>query len=144
MIKHCILILASITSLNCFGQQEDKNEEFFRDTLYDNVYVIRKLSALNIKYLSTILICFGENDCKGFLPEIDTLPFDPSAIDIRAEILKSNSGFFTIHYKYRSSKEFITDTFEILCLNNSQSMALPQNKISDKMFSDTFIYDSII
>ena len=142
MIKHCILILASITSLNCFGQQDDKNELFLNDTI--NGDVITKLSELTSECLFTIKICFGEHDCKGFLPEIDTLPFDPSTIDIRAEILKSNNGFFTIHYKYRESKEFITDTFEILCLDNFSSMALPHHIISAEMLNDPYLIGSFM
>jgi hypothetical protein len=137
-----LVILAMITSCNCFCQAEKKNEVLLEDTVYD--YVVTKLNSLDVECLSSIKICHNEYDCKGFITEIDTLVFDESKINVRAEIMKSDSGLFTIRYKYRASIGFITDTVEILCLNNFSSMSFPQQTISLDMFNNRYLIGSFM
>lgn len=122
-----IIIIALSFSLNA---QNEKNNLIRKDS----TEVLYMMNAISEENLTALKVCQDFSICKGFLTEKDTSGTTLHQMDVRAIISRISDFQFKIEYKYRESKQFIVDTFNIYCLNNSLSIAYPitiNNSISN-------------
>lgn len=133
-----IIIIALSFSLNA---QNEKNKLIRKDST-DVLYMMNAISEEN---LTALKVCQDFLTCKGFLTEKDTSGTTLHQMDVRAIISRISDFQFKIEYKYRESKQFLVDTFNIYCLDNSLSIAYPinmNNNISNLDYFGDFIPSS--
>lgn len=133
-----IIIIALSFSLNA---QNEKNKLIRKDST-DVLYMMNAISEEN---LTALKVCQDFLTCKGFLTEKDTSGTTLHQMDVRAIISRISDFQFKIEYKFRESKQFIVDTFNIYCLDNSLSIAYPiniNNNISNLDYFGDFIPSS--
>lgn len=128
-MKFLIFILTISTALSA---QDLENKLIYKDSIQELVM----LNSISEENISTLKVCLDLYDCKGFITEKDTSGVTLHQMDVRAIITKLSEFEFEIEYKYRNSNHFIVDTFNIYCLNNSWSIALPLDKVNDDFNSD--------
>lgn len=133
-----IIIIALSFSLNA---QNEKNRLIRKDST-DVLYMMNAIAEEN---LTALKVCQDFLTCKGFLTEKDTSGTTLHLMDVRAIISRISDFQFKIEYKFRESKQFIVDTFNIYCLDNSLSIAYPiniNNNISNLDYFGDFIPSS--
>lgn len=124
-MKRLLFCFAIIISSISFGQSAIVEVQA-KDSLKE--IVLEKLALLNsidVKQLSSIKICSSKLFCKGFIFNTDTLNNKTSEMKKVAIIKKIAPYAFEIKYKYRDSKDFLIDTFNIYCRNDFESIAFP-------------------
>ena len=120
-------IRISIVNFISFGQNSN-NEISNTDSIKE--IVLSKLAVLNtitIENVSTLKICSDKFNCKGFIQDYDSINKNIHEMNKVAIIKKIAPFEFEIKYKYRESKQFIVDTFNIYCSNDNWSIAVPIN-----------------
>jgi len=131
-----IFILTISFSLNA---QNENNKLIHKDSS-EELYMMNTISEEN---LTSLKVCQDFLTCKGFLTEKDTSGTTLHQMDVRAIISRISDFQYKIEYKYRESKQFIADTFNIYCLDNSLSIAYPINiNISNLDYFGDFIPSS--
>lgn len=132
-----LTFIFSLSSFHSLTQIEKENLILKNDPI--NNIKLELLSKLQIENISMIRICNADYrfDCKGFINEIDTMTFNSEKINIRAEIEKNTNDQYLIKYKYRESNEFIINSFQIICYNNSLCLAVP-NRLSPAELNDEY------
>ena len=137
MIKYLTLLLISLSfTLNA---QNEKNKLIQKDSS-EELYMMNTISDEN---LTSLKVCQDFLTCKGFLTEKDTSGTTLHQMDVRAIISRISDFQYKIEYKYRESEQFIADTFNIYCLDNSLSIAYPINiNISDLDYFGDFMPSS--
>jgi len=137
MIKYLTLLL--ITLSFTVNAQNEKNKLIQKDSS-EELYMMNTISEEN---LTSLKVCQDFLTCKGFLTEKDTSGTTLHQMDVRAIISRISDFQYEIEYKYRESKQFIVDTFNIYCLDNSLSIAYPINiNISDLDYFGDFMPSS--
>ena len=130
-----ILIITLSFSLNA----QNENNKLIHIDSTEKLYMMNAISEENIMSLK---VCHDFSTCKGFLTEKDTSGTTLHQMDVRAIITRISDFQFKIEYKYRESKQFIVDTFNIYCLNNSLSIAYPIN-INNNISNLDYFWDFI-
>ncbi len=111
----------------------------------DSTDVLYMMNAISEENLTALKVCQDFLTCKGFLTEKDTSGTTLHQMDVRAIISRISDFQFKIEYKFRESKQFIVDTFNIYCLDNSLSIAYTiniNNNISNLDYFGDFIPSS--
>ena len=127
MIKYLTLLL--ITLSFALNAQNEKNKLIQKDS-NGELYMMNSISEDS---LWSLKVCSDSGICKGFLTEKDTSESSFANIDPRMIMTKVADFSYKIEYKWRDSKQFIVDTFNVYCLNGGLCIAtnLEDSKRSD-------------